>query len=109
MALRLIRTAIFALAALCASQVASCEGISKAPLTLYAFGGAADIWSTRGLPPFKDRSFAGPIAGPAITTACFATADYVLQSKGRKGWAKVLRIGYVVGITAVVVHNRRYR
>ena len=109
MAFRFIRTLIFALTALCASQAVSCEEVRTAPLTIYAFGGAADIWSTRSLPPFNDRSPIGPVVGPILSSMALAGADALLQSKGHHAAVKVLRVVYVVGITAVVVNNRRYR
>jgi hypothetical protein len=79
-------------------------------LALYGIGGAADIWSASNPPPgavYVDRSFAGPVVGPVITSACFAGADKLLTSKGHHGLAKVLRVGYAVGITGLVIHNKR--
>lgn len=81
-------------------------------LALYGLGGAADIWSTRNPPAgyrYLDRSPAGAVVGPIITSACFAGADALLTRRGHRGWAKALRVGYAVGITAVVVHNKRAR
>jgi hypothetical protein len=83
--------------------------VVKPYLLLYAFGGAADIWSTRGLPPFNDRSPAGPVVGPVLSSLAFASADALLQSKGHHGWAKVLRIGYGIGTVVLVFHNIGYR
>ena len=80
------------------------------PLTLYSIGGASDIWSTRRSPvgySYRDRSFAGPVAGPAITSLCFGGADLLLQKRGHRGWAKALRVGYAVGVGAVVLHNKK--
>ena len=76
-------------------------------LALYLAGGIADARSsqamlTRGgneLSPF------GPVGGPAVTSACFATADVIL--KRHKGYRWLLRGAYVGFVTAVVIHNGR--
>lgn len=85
------------------------EHLNLKPLVLYSTGGLMDIWSTRGLPAFRDRSPAGPVAGPIGAALCFTGADLLLQRSHHPRGSKLLRAAYVVGITAVVMHNRSYK
>jgi hypothetical protein len=93
-----------------ANMVFPADSIHPLPLALYGVGGAADVWSTRWVPAgyhLVDRSPFGPVAGPVVTSAAFASADCLLQASDHRGWAKVLRLGYLVGVGRVVWHNRR--
>jgi hypothetical protein len=85
--------------------------ITPVVLALYLAGGSADAWSSR--PPqgysYSDRSFAGPLIGPCLTSAAFIAADALLGHSKHPGWQRALRIGYAVGITSVALHNRSMR
>jgi hypothetical protein len=87
-------------------------GINLWPGLIYGAGAGADIWSTRTPPAgfhYVDHSFAGPIVGPVLTGAAFATADGLLQKTHHKGWAWTVRGLYAVGDAIVVISNKRKR
>jgi len=76
-------------------------------LGLYLLGGVADYHSTQAMLARggKETSAYGPKVGPVVSAAAFAAADISL--KKHKGWRWVLRGGYVVFISTVVIHNNK--
>lgn len=77
------------------------------PLAVYGLASTADgFMSHRALarcPGCRERNIMGPTWGPAASGAVMLTADLVLQKKGRRREARILRAVYVGACTVFVV------